>query len=105
MSNWVGTRKASWLPDLTMTVQDATIAALEALSDPARRITVEAFADKTPTTELCSEDTSHGPGLVLVPISDGRETVAHEQCLACAIKSVERQIEDGRTWISVDVTS
>lgn len=90
--------------DLTMTVQDATVAALEALSDPARRILVEAWAMPEPTTELCSEDTDHGPGLVLVPISDGHQTTIHEQCLACAIKTVELQIEDGKDWVSLDVT-
>lgn len=91
--------------DLTMTVQDATVTALDALSDPARQIVVEAWAMPEPTTELCSEDTDHGPGLVLVPISDGLETTIHEQCLACAVKAVEAMIEDGRTWISLDVTA
>lgn len=106
--------------DLTLTVQAATITALEALSDPDRQIVVEAWAMPEPTTELCSEDSAHGPGLVQVPIrtatvdgtdTDGHlvfgpsETVTHAQCLACAIRSVETQIEDGMDWISLDVTT
>lgn len=90
--------------DLTMTVQDATVAHLETLSDPARRITVEAWALPYPTTELCSEDTSHGRGLVIVPVSDGRQTIDHEMCLECAVVAVQVLIEDGKRWISLEVT-
>lgn len=91
--------------DLQSTVQDATIAALEALSDPARKIVVEAWASPEPTTELCSEDELHGPGLIQVPISDGQDTVCHAMCLACAVPAVESMIQDGRTWISLEVTA
>lgn len=90
---------------LDATVQQATIAAIDALSDPARRVVVEAWADPDPTPELCETDTDHGPGLVLVPISDGHQTVTHELCLACAIKAIETKIENGVTWVSVDVTA
>jgi hypothetical protein len=90
--------------DLSLTVPEATVVALEALSDPARRVTVEAWVMPEATTELCSEDTDHGPGLVQVPISDGTETVTHEMCLKCATQAVGTMIEDGETWVSLDVT-
>lgn len=90
--------------DLSLTVPEATVAALEALSDPTTRITVEAWVMPQETTELCSEDTDHGPGLVQVPISDGTQTVTHEMCLACAVKAVTTKIVAGETWISLDVT-
>jgi hypothetical protein len=90
--------------DLTLTVPQATVKALEELSDPERDVVVEAWVMPEPTTESCANDYQHGPGLVQVPISDGLHTECHALCLACAIPAVEAQIEDGRTWISVDVT-
>ena len=113
--------------DLSMTVQAATVARLEALnaelaiySTPGERVMVEAWAMPEPTTELCSEDNSHGPGLVQVPIrttvvegtdADGHlvfgpsRTIIRAQCLACAIKSVRAMVEDGQSSISLDVTA
>jgi hypothetical protein len=104
--------------DLSLTVPEATVAALEALSDPARRVTVEAWVMPEATTELCSEDSDHGPGLVQVPITSpkveitedsrvvchGTETVTHSMCLKCATQAVGTMIEDGETWVSLDIT-
>lgn len=105
--------------DLTMTVPEATVAEIETLSDPARGIVVEAWILPEETTELCSEDELHGPGLVQVPVRtitvDGTDqagclvfgptrTVAHAQCLKCATGTVMGLIDNGSTWISVEVT-
>lgn len=104
MANLVAARWGSWAPDLSMTVPEATVAEIESLSNAGAGIHVEAWVMPEPTTEQCSEDTDHGPGLVLVSISDGTRTFIHELCLACAIPAVTAKIEDGATWISVEVT-
>lgn len=103
--------------NLMSTVPDVTALELEKLSDPALGIMVEAWVTPNPTTELCSQDTLHGPGMVQValrsPIVDitqdqpeirGMESVCHAVCLKCALELITARIQGGESWISVEVT-
>jgi hypothetical protein len=92
----------------SQTIQDATVAELEQLSDPARDVLVEAWAvahwahpllplDRVPTeaTEPCSNDALHGKGSCNGPTGD-------PLCLACQIKWIEENTVAGSTY-SIDV--
>jgi hypothetical protein len=94
--------------DTTVTIQQATIDALEALNDPARGITVEAWQMMNwsvthrelvpmPASENCSHDEAHGKGSCYGHTGDAL-------CLKCMIKVIEDNSVAGSTW-SIDVTA
>lgn len=101
-------------------IQQANVTALEALSDPARDIVVEAWAMTEPVnvkitagdtviaeifighrpamaTEPCSNDTAHGKGCCYGPTGDAL-------CLACQIAWLEQDMVTGSSY-SIDVAA
>ena len=91
------------------TIQNATVAALEAMSDPAMRFVVEAWAmlaewdeqaQRRPAllaTEPCSNDYLHGKGTCYGPTGDAL-------CPACQIDWIKQDKRANHT-ISVDVAA
>jgi hypothetical protein len=77
--------------------QLAAIIALEALTDPARDITVEAWAMPEPAVDLCANGGDcHEIGRCYFP--NGEEGL----CVAATLAYLEANLVDG-SWISVDV--
>jgi hypothetical protein len=75
------------------------ISILESLSDPARRIVVEAWDIHQPATEHCWFSTSHGAGTCYVD-----RWASTPMCLDCCIRVIEAQSQAGKHW-TVDVAS
>lgn len=83
--------------NLSMSIQDATIAALEDLTDPARRITVEADPARDDSVVSCSNDSLHGKGVCYGPTGDAL-------CLACQIAWIEAEAVAG-SMFSIEVAA
>jgi hypothetical protein len=81
----------------TVTIQEATVTALDALTNPATDVIVEAWAMPNPTTEPCSHDALHGKGCCYGPTGD-------PLCLSCMILWIQANTVAG-SFVSIDVTA
>jgi hypothetical protein len=79
----------------TTCAQAEAIEEIEALTDPARKILVEAWAMPEPSSEACSIDYTHGTGRCYL---DGDPL-----CVGCVKYCIEQDMVNDRTY-SVDVT-
>lgn len=91
------------MPAATRTTQDETVARLNALSGPDW--TVDAGPIPTEATELCSEDTAHGPGTCYSHYHRRDEPDSRDlngACPDCAERYLRSALQTG-SRIAIDV--